>query len=154
MKTVRPMLSDHCPVCRVCDVGVLWPNAWTDQDETWHSGRPRPWRHCVRWAQPPIFDPYLLRPNGCMDQDVTWYGGRPRPRRLCVRLDYKIAPRMHRNSSILAQKSKKNLWGGAQPHSPPPSMAFDLRLRHLGCPPDLLTLPPPRFPHTFRRLCP
>ena len=41
-----------------------------DQDETWHAGRPRPWPHRVRWgpssrspkwAQPPIFGPYLLR---------------------------------------------------------------------------------------------
>ena len=34
-----------CPVCprlSVCDVGVLWPNGLTDQDETWHAGRPRP----------------------------------------------------------------------------------------------------------------
>ena len=38
-KTVRHMLSDRCPVC---DVGVLWPNSWLDQDETWHVGRPRP----------------------------------------------------------------------------------------------------------------
>jgi len=22
----------------VCDIGVLWPNGWTDQDETWHRG--------------------------------------------------------------------------------------------------------------------
>ena len=21
-----------------------------DQDETWHTGRPRPWPHCVRWG--------------------------------------------------------------------------------------------------------
>jgi len=44
------------------NVGVLWPNGWTDQHETWHAGRPRPWPHCVRWgpsfhstkgAQPP-----------------------------------------------------------------------------------------------------
>ena len=34
----------------VCDVGVLWPNGWTDQDETWHAGRPRPWPRCVRWG--------------------------------------------------------------------------------------------------------
>jgi len=81
-------------VTSVCGVRALWPNDWTDQGETWHSGRPRPWPHCVRWgprstshkgAQPPIFGPYLLRPNGCMNQDVTWYGGRPRPRQLCVR---------------------------------------------------------------------
>ena len=38
-----------CPVClSVCDVGVLWPNGWMDQDETWHGGRPRPRPHCVR----------------------------------------------------------------------------------------------------------
>jgi len=28
--------------CPVSNVGVLWPNGWTDQDETWHAGRPRP----------------------------------------------------------------------------------------------------------------
>jgi len=35
-KTVRPMLSVRClSVCLyVCNVGVLWPNGWTDQDET------------------------------------------------------------------------------------------------------------------------
>ena len=38
------------PVCPVCDVGVLWPNDWTDQDETWHAGRPQPRPHCVRWG--------------------------------------------------------------------------------------------------------
>ena len=97
-KTARPMPSVRylsCLSClSVCDVRVLWPNGWTDQDETWHAGRPRPWPYCVRWEPscpsqrgtvPPIFGPYLLRPNGCMDQDVTWYEGRPRPRRLCVR---------------------------------------------------------------------
>jgi len=46
-KTVRPMLSDRCvSVLSVCDVGVLWPNGWTDRDETWLAGRPRPWPHC------------------------------------------------------------------------------------------------------------
>jgi len=83
-----------CLSCPVCDVRALWPNGWTDQDETWHTGRPRPWPHCIRWgpsshspkwAQPSIFASYLLRPHGCMDQDVTWYGAWPRPRRLCVR---------------------------------------------------------------------
>ena len=38
-KTVRPTLSDRCQsVLSVCNVGVLWPNGWTDQDETWHAG--------------------------------------------------------------------------------------------------------------------
>ena len=35
--TVRPMLRDRCPVC-VCNVGVLWPNGWMDQDATWYEG--------------------------------------------------------------------------------------------------------------------
>ena len=89
--SVCPVLS----VLSVCDVRALWPNGRTDQDETWHAGRPRPYPHCVRWgpssplpkrhSPPTIFGPYLLRPNGCMDQDVHWYGARPRSRRLCVR---------------------------------------------------------------------
>ena len=37
-------------VCPVCSVRALWPNGWTDQDETWHAGRPRPCPHCVRWG--------------------------------------------------------------------------------------------------------
>jgi len=33
------MLPDRCPVyLSVCDVGVLWPNGWMDEDETWHEG--------------------------------------------------------------------------------------------------------------------
>jgi len=50
-KTVRPMLSDRCPVC---NVGVMWPNSWMDQDESWHAGRPLPCRpHCARWRSAP-----------------------------------------------------------------------------------------------------
>jgi len=29
-------------VCLSCNVGVLWPNGWIDQDATWYEGRPRP----------------------------------------------------------------------------------------------------------------
>jgi len=48
--TVRPVLRDRCPVClSVCNVGVLWPSGWMDQDATWYGGRPRSRRHCVRW---------------------------------------------------------------------------------------------------------
>ena len=40
-KTVCHMLSVGClSVSPVCDVGVLWPNGWTDHNETWHTGRP------------------------------------------------------------------------------------------------------------------
>ena len=69
-----------------------WPNGWTDQDETWQAGRPRPCPHCVKWglplpkgAYPPIFGPYLLWSNGLMDQDATWYGSRPLSKRHCDR---------------------------------------------------------------------
>jgi len=45
-KTVCPVLTDCClsvclscpgylSVCRVCDVDVLWPNGWMDEDATW-----------------------------------------------------------------------------------------------------------------------
>jgi len=39
-------LSVH--ILSVCNVGVLWPNGWMDQDETQRAGRPRPWPHYVR----------------------------------------------------------------------------------------------------------
>ena len=56
----------------------LWPQTagWTKY-ATWHGGRPRPRRFCVRWGPSfprkraqshPIFGPYLLWPNGWMDQ--------------------------------------------------------------------------------------
>ena len=38
-KTNRLVLS-------VCDVGVLWPNGWMDQDAIWYGGRPQP-SHCT-----------------------------------------------------------------------------------------------------------
>ena len=47
-KTVHHCLSVLS--CPVCDVGVLWPNGWMHQDETWHAGRPWPWPHYVRWG--------------------------------------------------------------------------------------------------------
>ena len=38
------------PRCTVCNVGVLQPNSWMDQDATWYRGRPQPRRHCFRWG--------------------------------------------------------------------------------------------------------
>ena len=64
-----------CP--SVCNVGVLWPNGWMDQDETWYGDRPRP-GHIVADGDPspppqrgiasPIFGPSLLWPNRWMDK--------------------------------------------------------------------------------------
>jgi len=56
-RSVEPFLGNRllngspCAITllSVCGVGVLWPNGWMDEDETWHAGRPRPWPHCVRW---------------------------------------------------------------------------------------------------------
>jgi len=50
--------------CPICDVGVLWPNSWTDQDETWHASRPRPWPHCVIWGM----GTQLASPKGTASQ--------------------------------------------------------------------------------------
>jgi len=68
-----------CPaslsVLSVCDVGVLWPNGWVDQDENWHAGRPRPWPHCIDG------DPAVPPPKGhnpqfsahiCCGQMTAW----------------------------------------------------------------------------------
>jgi len=52
-KTVHHMLSDRSVCLSGCDVGVLWPNGWMDQDEIWHGGRPRPRRHCIRKGRSP-----------------------------------------------------------------------------------------------------
>ena len=83
-KTVRLMLSDSClsvclsvcPVCPVCDVRALWPNGWTDQDETWHASRPRPpWPHCVRWGPSSLFPKRHSPPLSahiCCDQMAAW----------------------------------------------------------------------------------
>ena len=79
-KTVCPMLSDRCLfslTCPVCDVGVLWPNGWRDQDGTWHAGRPRPWPHCVRWRPRSPFQkggraPLQFSAHICCGQMARW----------------------------------------------------------------------------------
>jgi len=62
--TVRPMLGDHCPVCPICNVGVLWPSGWMEQGATCYAGRPHPRRHCVRWEpSPPCKGSHQLLPT-------------------------------------------------------------------------------------------
>ena len=65
-----------CPVLSVCDVRALWPNGWTDQDETWHAGRTRPWPHwvdgdpapfCQRGPAPTQFSAHI-----CCGQMAAW----------------------------------------------------------------------------------
>jgi len=92
-----------CLSCPVCNVGILWPNGWTDQDETWHAGRPRPRPHCVRWG-PRCLSPkrghspqfsahvYCAQKAAWMDQYATWYGCRPQPKRHCARLRPSSSP--------------------------------------------------------------
>jgi len=56
-------------VCPVCDVGVLWPNGWMDQDAIWCAVRPWPWPHCVRWG------PSFPLPKGTQPQIFGLYCG-------------------------------------------------------------------------------
>jgi len=83
--TVRPMLSDRClsvclSVLSVCNVGILWPNGWMDQDATWYGGGlgpgdivldgdPAPLRKGAQ-QPPPLFGPCLLWSNGCPAQQL------------------------------------------------------------------------------------
>ena len=68
------MLLDRCPVrLSVYNVGVLWPNGWMDQDETWHAGSPRP--HCVRWVSappPPKGHSPQFSAHNCCGQMAGW----------------------------------------------------------------------------------
>ena len=81
-KTVRHMLSDHCPVCLSLSVTFVH----CGQTAGWIKMKLGMWvglspGHIVLDGDPAtIFRPYLSRPNGCMDQDATWYGARPWPR--------------------------------------------------------------------------
>jgi len=76
---VCPVLSVCMSVLSVCDVVVLCPNGWMDQDATWYGDRPRPGPHCVRWdpdtpkrghSSPPFFGPCLLWPIGRPSQQL------------------------------------------------------------------------------------
>jgi len=80
----RSSIVMRCHLRSVClSSCVLWPNSWTDQDETWHAGRPRPWPHCVRWEPSSPFPkgaqfppPILAHPQFslhiCCGQMAAW----------------------------------------------------------------------------------
>jgi len=84
-----PSAMGPLSVLSVCNIGVLWPNGWMDQDTTWYGGRPRPRRRGVRWgpscphgkghSSPPhfsaliYFGPCLLWPNGRPSQQLLSY---------------------------------------------------------------------------------
>ena len=96
----RVTVSDRCPVCLsvclsvcpVCNVGVLWPNGWMDQDETWHAGGLGP-GHIVldgdpaprspKRGQTPNYRPMSVVAKR-LDQDATLYADRPRPRHIVL----------------------------------------------------------------------
>jgi len=69
--TVHRMLRDRWPVLSACNIGVLWPDGWMDQDATWYGGRPQHRRHCAKWgpssllhgkghSSPPTFRPMSI----------------------------------------------------------------------------------------------
>ena len=72
---VSPILSDRC--LSVCDVGVLRPNGWMDQDELGMqvAGRPRSWPHCVRRrpiSPPPKGRSRQFSAHICCSQMAEW----------------------------------------------------------------------------------
>jgi len=126
----RTVVMHVLSVLSVCNVGVLWPYGWMDQDETWHGARSRPRPRCVRWGpsspkgtQPPIFGPRLLWPNGWMDQDATWYAGTPRPRRHCVRWEPCSSPKRAQHTPLSSPcllwpnswMDQDEIWYGGKP---------------------------------------
>jgi len=66
-------IRDHCPICPVCNVGVLWPNGWMDQDATWYGGRLRPRQHCVRW-EPSSPRKVAQQPPPRFQRTLLWHG--------------------------------------------------------------------------------
>ena len=69
-RTVVLFVCLSASLLSVCDAGVLWPNGWTDQAETWVGlhpchivldGDPAP---LPKGHSPPILCPYLLWLNG------------------------------------------------------------------------------------------
>jgi len=50
---------------------LLWPNDWMDQDGTWHTGRPRPRRLCVRWRPSPL-SKKGAEPSPLFGQTAAW----------------------------------------------------------------------------------
>ena len=106
-KTLCCMLLDRPLSClSVCNIDVLWPNGWTDQDETnWHAGRPRPrpGPHCVRWGpsspakgaqQPPLFSTHV-------------YCGRGRPSQLLLSTCISFFSRKFANHFPCIRNAKK-----------------------------------------------
>jgi len=83
-----------CLSCPVCDIGVLWPNGWMDQDGTWRAGRPRRRPHCVRWgpssptemgtaaprfrnSRAQLLRPYNPRPMSIVAKTAGWIKTKP-----------------------------------------------------------------------------
>ena len=122
----------------------------------------------VSFAQPQIFSSHI-----CCGQMAAWIN---MPLGMEVGLgpgdfvlDYTlqiIAPRMHRNSPFLAQKSKKISGEGTAPSPQPTTLSADCanfgaailwRSTSAASAPRLSPRPrdfAPSFPHTFHRLCP
>jgi len=85
------VLSDRV-VCPVCDVGVLWPNRWMDQDATWYEGTPRPRPHCLdgdtappRGTASPNFRPMSVVAKQLSPGDIVLDGDPASPPRMHFR---------------------------------------------------------------------
>ena len=105
--SVSPVLS----VLSVCNVGVLWSNAWMDQNETWHAGRPRPGHFVLdgarlpvpKGAQPPPCSAHIRAVGGAAGSaSVTVWPG---PRSTSVQSGILIHP------AVWPQRTSAENWG-------------------------------------------
>ena len=86
---VQPLWATSLPyavgplsVCPVCNIGVLWPNGWTNQDETWIAGRPQLWPRFVVGTQVPIPQRGIRRKVGLNPNGIVLDGTQlPSPKR-------------------------------------------------------------------------
>jgi len=71
----RTVVRSVCLSCHVCNVVVLWPNGWMDQDKTWHARRPRH-GHIVldgNWGSSPMGRPFAPSHGGIWTPSNIWF---------------------------------------------------------------------------------
>jgi len=99
-------------VCPVCDVRALLPNSWTDQDETWCAGRPRPWPQCARWgpSSPPKRNSPQFSTHICCGQMAAW-----------IKMSLGMERGLGRADFVLDEDPATSPKGGQSPPSNPPN---------------------------------
>jgi len=105
----RFALSYRTVVClscslSVCNIGVLQPNGWMDQDETWHASLPSPRRYLLDGdlAPPQLF--------GCILSWTYQLAGRHTYLRwlFCVQIPREGSPEIYNKYMIMSHESHKD----------------------------------------------